>query len=71
MGVRSNIAIDKFPKQGNWLDKRTSVCFHYDTSKQIMGTIVRDDSEDPFVGIVRLDDGRYVLLTECQHSPVT
>jgi hypothetical protein len=27
---------------------------------------VRDDISKPFVGIIRLDDGRHVLMTECQ-----
>jgi hypothetical protein len=28
--------------------------------------VVRDDISEPFVGIIRLDDGRHVLMTECQ-----
>jgi hypothetical protein len=48
---------------------RTRVCFNYDTSKTIMGTIVRDDYEDPWRTIISLDDGRVVLGSECQHAP--
>jgi hypothetical protein len=46
------------------------VCFQYDTSRTIGGIIVRYDAELPHRGIIRLDDGRYVLTTECQfHIP--
>lgn len=69
MGVVKNVGFDHFPKQGAWLGKRTRVCFRYDTSNTIGGTIVRDDTEEPFVTIIHLDDGRLVLATECQHSP--
>jgi len=69
MGNVLNITIDKFPKQGSMFGKRTKVCFHYDISKTILGTIVRDDAEEPYEGIIKLDDGRYVRTCECQHSP--
>lgn len=71
MGVVANVGIDQMPKQGPWLGKRTMVCFRYDTSRTLMGTIVRDDYESPWVTVISLDDGRVVLATECQHSPVT
>ena len=67
MGVAPNISYDQHPKQGRWLHQRTKVCFNYDASKTIMGTFVRDDAEEPYISIIRLDDGRYVLTTECQH----
>lgn len=68
MGVVQSIDFESFPKQGSWLGKRTKVCFKYDTSHQIDGVFVRDDSEHPGVSIIRLVDGRHVLATECQHS---
>lgn len=71
MGIEENITISKFPQQGSWLGKRTKVCFHYDSSSYIMGTIVRDDAEKPFKTIISLDDGRVVLTTECMHAPIT
>lgn len=58
-----------YPQQGSWLNKRTKVCFCYDTSHTIMGTIVRNDNESPWEGIIRLDDGRFIFTGECQHSP--
>lgn len=69
MGVVAGIDYDKFPRQGTWLGKRTRVCFNYDTENTIRGTVVRDDAEKPYVTIIRLDDGRHVLTTECQHTP--
>lgn len=68
MGVHKNIGFDKFPEQGAYLGRSVTVCFNYDTSKTIPGTIIRDDREEPGVGIIRLEDNRYVLMTECQYS---
>jgi hypothetical protein len=70
MGCIAEVGRTSFPKQGNFLGKRTEVCFHFDTSDTVYGTIVRDDHENPWVTIIRLDDGRFVLATECQYAPV-
>ena len=70
MGTRRNIGYDTFPKQGKYLGKRVNVCFHYDTSKTIEGVIVRDDIDPPYLEIIRLDDGRHVLTTECMWQPI-
>lgn len=69
MGVVFNILHDKFPAQGAWLGRRARVCFDYDTANSIGGTVVRDDAEEPGRCIIALDNGRYVLTTECQWSP--
>ncbi len=69
MGVAPNVSREKFPKQGGWLGKRTKVCFNCDADHCVMGTIVRDDHEEPWVTIISLDNGRVVLATECMHSP--
>lgn len=69
MGVHDNIAADKFPKQGEFLNRRTEVCFNYDSSVTFGGVFVRDDDEAPHISIIRLDDGRHVLATECQYRP--
>lgn len=37
-------------------------------SKKIEGTVIRDDVEDPHLTIIKLDDGRIILGTECQYS---
>jgi hypothetical protein len=68
MGAETNIGFDQFPKQGIFLGCRTRVCFHYE-SRELMGTIIRDDIEKPFKTIIRLDDGRVVLATECMYAP--
>lgn len=76
MGCVETIAYDKFPKQADEtyeypqyaVGSRVEVCFHYDTSRTRMGTVVREDLEEPFETIIKLDDGRYVRGVECQFS---
>lgn len=68
MGAVANIKFDCFPKQGNMLYKRATVYFHYNVENRIFGTIVRNDIEEPFVTLIKLDDGRYVIATECMYS---
>lgn len=68
MGVAANITHNTFPRQGEWVGQRVRVCFNYNTQHWIGGTVVRDDKEEPYRAIIQLDDGRYVLTTECQHS---
>lgn len=67
MGCISTISYDKFPKQ-NTVGSRVKVCYHYDTSKTHLGTIVRDDLEEPYETIIKLDNGRYLRGTECQFT---
>lgn len=69
MGSVPNIGMYSFPKQGEYLGRRVQVCFHYDAALMIGGQIVRDDAEKPFVEIIKLDDGRHVLTTECMWKP--
>ena len=68
MGIVKGIDYKSFPKQGKWLYAGVNVCFKFDTSNIITGKIVRDDIEEPFITIIHLDDGRYVLATECQYQ---
>lgn len=70
MGCEANITHSKFPKQSNWLGRTVEVFFHYDSSRKIKGTVVRDDLEEPFRMIIHLSDGRMVLATECQYVPL-
>jgi hypothetical protein len=67
MGAHPNISMDRFPKQGS-TGQRVKVCFDRDTSKQIGGRMVRDDMEEPWLTVIRLDDGRIVLDSECQFA---
>ena len=68
MGVISTIDYESFPKQGDLIGKRVRVVFKYDTSHEIEGECVRDDIEEPHRTIFRLDDGRFVLASECQYT---
>lgn len=70
MGIVKNVGFDKWPKQGQYLGKRARVCFRRDTSREVMGTIIRDDMEEPWLTVLKLDDQRVVLGTECMYSPV-
>lgn len=70
MGCSESVGIDKYPKQGRFLHYRVRVCFHYDTSRVIEGTMVRNDMEEPYLSIIKLDDGRYIMSTECQFQPI-
>lgn len=70
MGTHPNVSYDKFPKQGRHFHKRCQVCFNYDTSKYVTGTIVRDDIEEPGLTIIHLDNGNLILATECQYHPL-
>lgn len=70
MGTHPNIDLDKFPKQGRLFGKKVQVCFHYNSSDTVNGKVVRDDAEDPFVTIIKLSDGRFVLDSECQYHVV-
>jgi hypothetical protein len=68
MGCHKNITATTFPRQSDRLNARVQVCFHYDTSMLVDGTVVRDDTEDPCELIIKLDDGRYLRASECQYS---
>ena len=68
MGVVANIGFEEYPKQSDWNGKRVVVYFRYDTEKTIEGRIVRCDMESPGVSIIRLDDGRFILSSECQYQ---
>lgn len=68
MGVVSTIQHNMFPVQGRLVGQTIEICFHYDTDNSIKGVCVRDDIEEPFKTIFKLDDGRFVLSTECQYT---
>ena len=76
MGCIENITYEKFPKQADenykypQVGKRVEVCYHYDISRTHSGTIVRDDIEEPFETIIKLDNGRYLRGTECRYRMV-
>lgn len=70
MGCVSNVTATTFPKQGDDVGRLFSVVFHYDTTKPLLAVCVRHDTEEPYVMIFRLENGRHVLGTECQYQPL-
>ena len=68
MGVKKNVGLQEFPKQGKMLGMSVLVCFNYDTEHTIKGVVVRDDIEEPNQGIIELEDGRFVRTVECQYT---
>jgi hypothetical protein len=70
MGVVKNVGYEMFPRQGDMAGQPVLVCFAYDPSHTVRGVMVRNDVEEPGVEIIQLEDGRYVLTTECQWQPL-
>lgn len=68
MGCITNISASEFPAQTALKGKRVRVCFHYNTEATVGGVVVRADEGAPHKTIIQLDDGRYVLSTECQYQ---
>jgi len=68
MGCVANVSHDKFPKQGSYVGLKVNVLFYY-REPVLHGVMVRDDVEEPLVQIIKLDDGRHILTTECQWQP--
>jgi hypothetical protein len=66
--MTDKVNVDSFPTQGEQLGRAVRVCFNYDTEQLVGGVVVRDDTEEPWRTIIRLDDGRHILATECQYS---
>ncbi|WP_348725686.1 hypothetical protein [Parabacteroides goldsteinii] len=74
MGIEKNIDTNNFPKQYTTVEnsmggigRKVEVCFNYKANKTIPGVIIRDDKELPFRMLIRLNDGRIILGTECQY----
>ena len=72
MGIQAGIDHESFPVQSliNPPGRKVRVIFRFDADHSIDGKIVRNDITDPFIGIIRLVDGRHLLMTECMYSPV-
>ena len=68
MGIVKNVGYDIFPKQSNNVGKSVKVCFRYNTKKLLNGEIVRDDIEEPYQTIIKLENGKYILASECQYK---
>lgn len=70
MGSHKNIDADKFPEQDCYLGVQVRVCFNY-VGRIFLGIVVRNDKESPGITIIKLEDGRHVLSTECEWRPVS
>lgn len=72
MGIQAGIGYEEFPKQSlaHPPGTKVKVCFRFDADRTIDGEIVRNDITSPFIGIIRLVDGRHLLMTECMYSPM-
>lgn len=68
MGCVGTITAYTNPKQTGNVNMRCKVYFHYNTGVFIPGTIIRDDDEEPYETLIKLDDGRVLRATECQYS---
>lgn len=69
MGCVPTITATSFPKQGSYLGRRVKILYHYNQEGGL-GTIIRDDAEEPHRTIIKTDDNRYILATECQYQPI-
>ncbi len=76
MGCRKEISYDRFPRQAEkeyimgGVGKRVGVCFNFDFTKELRGTIVRSDLEEPYEMIIKLDNGNYIRAVECQYKTI-
>lgn len=61
-------SLQHFPAQGTFLGARVQVCFNYDLSALYGGVVVREDTVEPGLMIIRLDSGEHVTSLECQWS---
>jgi len=73
MGNKSYIDIPRgiWPAQGVLLDAAVAVIFHGDTDTEYLGTVVRYDITEPHLTLIKLDNGKHVLGTECQFRELT
>ena len=69
MGVVENVSSYHYPKQSVNVGKRVELMFRY-SNVVFSGRIVRDDAESPLQTIFCLDDGRFILDSECQYRVI-
>lgn len=64
MTALGRITADSFPPQGKLLGRKVRVVLNH-KPPVLGGTLVRQDIAYPHVEIIQLDNGRFVLGTEC------
>ena len=69
MGIVKGISFTEYPKQGSYVGKRVSVCYHYNPDERHEGVCIRDDATEPFRTLFQLDNGRVLDAVECMWSP--
>jgi hypothetical protein len=67
--MEKNAGFNRFPEQGDYLGVAVEVRSKYNNSNEI-GIVVRDDIEEPYRKIIELENGKYILGTECTYRPV-
>ncbi|MDD9212810.1 hypothetical protein [Aeromonas dhakensis] len=70
MSNTANINYGNFPQQGPLLGNRVLVVFHNDTDNAVQGVCVRNDADEAGNTIIQINDGHYVLASECQHISI-
>lgn len=69
MGVVPWVDAAVYPTQSEYVGRPARVCFNYDTANTFPAVVLRDDTGKPWLTVLRLDDGRCVLGSECQWTP--
>lgn len=57
------------PQQSGLVGSRARVMFGGERP-ELLGTVVRNDADGKLVTVIRLDDGRHILGSECEFWPV-
>lgn len=69
MGIEKYVKSGVFPKQNSYLLNRSvEICIECNDAGMTKGKIVRADIEEPYVIIIHLENGQYVLGSECRFN---
>lgn len=55
-------------KQGNFINRKCNIFFNYNIKNFISGKIIRDDIEEPFKTLIKLNDGTIIDSKECLYQ---
>lgn len=58
----------QYPEQTKNVGRKVNVIFNYDINNSLIGTVIRDDAEDSYTTLFKLEDGRIINALECQYS---
>lgn len=69
MGEYKYLGVEKYPKQDPLLiDKKVVVMLAFDSKRPLRGRVLRADAELPREVVIKLDDDRIVLGSECSYK---